>query len=242
MRHLVVDPGAHTQSPLHPLDARAKIVAVAAALLLVVSEPPTAFAPFAGYGVLVATLCVAGRVPAGRLLVRLALAAPVVLGAALFLAVAPAGGGTGGPAVALSMVLKAATAVALATFLVSVERLRGILTGLGGLGLPAGLVAVAVYMYRYAILLGDEVLRTNRARLSRTPGRLVVGRVHVFGHQAAVVFLRGWRRARRVHQAMASRGFSGTLPGPPAERPGWADIGFAAAVVAAFAAVRLGWP
>lgn len=242
MRHLVVDPAGRTPSLLSGLDPRAKIVAVAAALLLVVSEPRTAIAPFAGYALAVVALFAAGRVPMRRLGARLLLAAPVVAGAALFLAVAPRTGGEGGPRIATAMVLKAGTAVALATVLVSIERLHRLLAGLGALGMPAGLTAVAAFMYRYSFVLADEVLRTTRARVSRTPGRLRVGRVEVYGRQAAMVFLRGWRRARRVHQAMASRGFDGVVPPGARMRLGVADVVFVAATVAIFAGVRLGWP
>lgn len=242
MRHLVAEFGAESPSVLRALDPRAKIVAVGGALLLVVSEPRTALAPFAGYGVLVVVLMVLGRVPPRRLAARLLLAAPVVAGAALFLALAPRTGGVGGPRIAGAMVLKAGTAVALATLLVSIERLHRILVGMGALGMPAGLTAVAVFMYRYSFILADEVVRTSRARASRTPGRLVVGRVEVYGRQAAMVFLRGWRRARRVHQAMTSRGFSGVMPGGPSLRLGIVDVLFVVATLAAFAAVRVGWP
>lgn len=242
MRHLVADGPAGPDSRLASLDPRAKIVAVAGALLVVVSEPRTAVAPFAAYVVLVGLLLALGRVPVRRLVQRLLLAAPVVAAAAVFLALAPRTGGVGGPTAATAMSLKAATAVALATLLVSIERLHRIVAGLAALGMPAGLAAVATYMYRYGFVLADEAVRTTRARVSRTPGRLRGGRVRVYGRQAAVIFVRGWRRARRVHQAMVSRGFDRIAGGAPPMRLAAADVAFTVAVVGAFAAVRLAWP
>jgi cobalt/nickel transport system permease protein len=104
------------------------------------------------------------------------------------------------------------------------------------------LTTVAAFMYRYAFILGDEVIRTSRARSSRTPGRLRAGRIGTYGGQAAMVFLRGWHRSLRVYQAMQSRGFTGALPGPPALRAGWTDLLFLVAVTGAFALVRGLWP
>jgi cobalt/nickel transport system permease protein len=142
----------------------------------------------------------------------------------------------------LSVAMKAFTAVALVTLLVATERFDRILSGLRSLGLPRMLTTLAAFMYRYAFILGDEVIRTGQARASRTPGPLRAGRIRTYGGQAGMVFLRGWGRSQRVYQAMRSRGFTGVLPAPPAPTLAWADLLFLAATAGGFALVRGLWP
>ncbi len=242
MRHAFLDRYSDRDSPVHRRDPRVKITGVLLALLLVVSEPSGAVAPFAGYALLTLLLLVLGRVPAAFVLGRMLLVAPIVLTATLFLVLEGGARWEGGLSAGLSMSLKAFTAVALVTLLTATERFHRILAGLRSLGMPRMLTTLAAFMYRYAFILGDEVIRTGRARSSRTPGRLRVGRVRTYGSQAGMVFLRGWRRSRRVYQAMRSRGFTGVLPGAPALRAGWADLVFLVVMTCGFALVRGLWP
>lgn len=239
MRHAFLDHHGDRDSPLHRRDPRVKIVGVLLAVLLVVSEPAGTLAPFAGYALLTVLLLALGRVPATFVLRRVLLVAPIVLTAALFLVLEGGAASDGGLGAGLSMGLKAFTAVAIVTLLTATERFHRILAGLRALGMPPMLTALAAFMYRYAFVLGDEVLRTGRARSSRTPGRLRAGRVRTYGSQAGTVFLRGWRRSRRVYQAMQSRGFTGTLPGAPPLAAGWTDLLFLALMTGGFSLVRV---
>jgi cobalt/nickel transport system permease protein len=233
-------PLAVCDSPLRRLDPRAKLLLVLGALLAVVSEPAGALRPFLPYYAMTAALLVVARVPPGFLARRLAAVAPLVGVAAALLLLA--GGGAGGVEPALSLLLRAFAAVALVTLLVATERMSGILWGLSGLGMPPLFGTQSAFMYRYALLLGDEAMRTERARRSRTPGPLRTGRLRTLGGQAALVFLRGWKRSRAVYSAMLSRGFTGHFPFPPPGRLRTADLAMALAGVGAFVAVRLLWP
>jgi len=219
-----------------------KIVAVLLALFLVVSEPPGALSPFGAYALLTALLLALGRVPAGFVLKRLLMVAPIVLMAALFLALEGGAALDGGLGAGLSVGMKAFIAVALVTLLSATERFDRIISSLRSLGLPRMLTTLAAFMYRYAFILGDEVIRTGQARASRTPGTLRAGRIRTYGGQAGMVFLRGWRRSERVYQAMRSRGFTGDLPGRPTPALGWADLLFLAGTAGGFTLVRVLWP
>jgi cobalt/nickel transport system permease protein len=219
-----------------------KIVGVLLALLLVVSEPPKALSPFGAYALLTVLLLALGRVPAAFVLKRLLLVAPIVLMAALFLVLEGGPGLDGGLGAGLSVGMKAFTAVALVTLLMATERLDRILSGLRSLGLPRMLTTLGAFMYRYAFILGDEVIRTSQSRASRTPGPLRAGRIRTYGGQAGMVFLRGWQRSQRVYQAMRSRGFTGVFPGNPAPALDWADFLFLAVTASGFALVRGLWP
>jgi cobalt/nickel transport system permease protein len=238
-------------SPIQRLDPRAKLLLVLGALLVVLSEPPGAVSPFAAYFALILSLLAVGRVSPRLLAWRVAAVAPIVVGAAALLLLA--GGEAARPETALSMVLRAFAAVALATLLVATERMSGILWGLSALGMPRLFCTLSAFMYRYALLLADEAARIERARRSRTPGPLRAERaperaqryrvrIRTLGAQAALVFLRGWKRSQAVHAAMLARGFTGHFPfAPPGPLP-TRHLAVVAAGLAAFLAIRLAWP
>ncbi len=222
----------------HRRDPRAKLLLVTGALLVVLSEPVGAVAPFAAYYVLVTGLLLATRIPPGFLARRSAAVAPLVLTAAgLILLV-----GGGSREMALSLLLRAFAAVALLTLLVGSEETGEIVWAMGALGMPRLLTTQSAFMLRFAHLLGQEVTRTDRARRSRTPGALRAGRIRTYGQQAALVFLRGWKRSQVVHQAMLARGFTGAFPVPPRRGMRPADVALVLVGVSVFLAVRLLWP
>jgi hypothetical protein len=67
-------------------------------------------------------------------------------------------------------------------------------------------------MYRYTSLLSEEHARLERARESRTVRPLGRQIFAVYGRQLAMLIVRSWDRADRVHAAMLSRGFDGGWP------------------------------
>lgn len=221
-------------SLLHRLDPRAKIVMVTGTMLVVLSEPPGALAPFRLYAPLILGLLLVARVSPRFLGRRLLAVTPFVMVAALLILLT----GAGPNEVAGSLVLRALAAVALLSLLVATEPISRILWGLDAVGLPRVLTTQAAFMLRFAHILGEEAVRTDIARRARTPGPLRAGRLRTLGQQAALVFLRGWRRSHVVHQAMLSRGFTGTFPVPPGRRLLARDVGAVAVVLGAFIAVR----
>lgn len=227
-------------SPIARFDPRTKLVLVLGSLLVVLSEPVSSVRPFAPYFALIGALVVVARVPPVFLARRLAAVTPIVVFAAALLMLA--GGEAAGADRALSLVLRAFAAVALVSVLVATERISGILWGMSALGMPRLFCTLSAFTYRYALLLGDEAMRTDRARRSRTPDRIRAGRLRTLGGQAALVFLRGWRRSRDVYNAMLARGFDGHFPFPAPGRLAPGEMLTAATTLAAFIAVRVFWP
>jgi len=82
------------------------------------------------------------------------------------------------------------------------------------LGLPGALSQQVAFLHRYAFVLGSETARIHRARSMRAFGRRVAP--GEFASLAGHLLLRAWDRARRIHVAMLSRGFTGHFP---ARRP-----------------------
>jgi len=145
---------------------------------------------------------IAGRVPVGRLLWRLACFAPFVAGAAV--AAAWHGeAGTGWRAVALRGGLCLATVVVFGA-VTPFAALPGVLKRAG---VPTLLVTTLTLMHRYLFVLGDEAQRMQRARASRT---LVRSQRFAWAMPAEVVgrlFVRASERAERIYLAMCARGW-----------------------------------
>lgn len=247
MKHAYPDRYGDLDSLLHRLDPRAKIFGFTAAILVIVSEPRGELFPLALYGILIGFLLVLSRIPPVFILRRCLVAVPFILAAALLLPLSIAlegRPGSGVPAEAwshsLSILIKATTAVCLLVLLTSLDRFHRLLKGLVAAGIPPVFGVLAALMYRHIFILNDERLRTQRARISRTPGRLRTGRLRVIGNQAAVIFLRSWERAHIVHQAMLARGFDGTFPEYEDLSFRRGDLLFLVVFCGLFLAVRLG--
>ncbi len=209
MKHSFLDRFSELDSPIHRLDPRVKIVALLAAILIVVSEPRGEVGAFWLYYMLAAILLAVSRIPLSFVMKRCLMVTPFILMAAGLMLLTGSGNSYD---VAASIALKAFAAVILLTILTSTERFHRLLGGMRALKMPELLGTLSAFMYRYAFILSDEVMRTTRARQSRTPGRLKTGRFRAYGNQAATIFLRSWERSETVYNAMCSRGFTGRFP------------------------------
>lgn len=156
----------------------------------------------AAVAALLVAAVVAGRVPVGRLLLRLVCFVPFVAGAAVA-ALWQGAAGPGWRVVALRGGL-CLSAVVVFGAVTPFAALPGVLRRVG---VPQLLVTTLALMHRYLFMLADEAQRMQRARASRTlarPRRLawlmpaeVVGRL----------FVRASERAERVYLSMCARGW-----------------------------------
>lgn len=220
-------------SPVHALDARAKTVgALALVLGIVIGAPPRPleFALIAA-GLLLVTAV--ARVPVEALLGRSLVVLPVAITLALFAPLTPLGWPLAWAIVGKSW-LSALTIVVLSAT-TSPPRL---LAGLRALGLPAVFVATLTFLYRYTSLLAGQIVAMRRAIASRGADLSARRRVALLGNLAGSLFVRSYERGERLHSAMLSRGFTGTLPAGASARVRVTDIAVAiAGVLAGFAIV-----
>ena len=246
MKHDYFDKYSGLGSFIHLLDPRTKILTFLAAIGIFVSEPRGEVFPFLFYYFLLSVLLGMSRIPLSFVLKRFLMAFPFILMAAVGLPLSHLAGSTEGTAFttqmalsSLSIVLKAGAAVIVLVLLTSTSKFHMLLKGMRSLRMPSVLGVMSALMYRYLFILNDERLRTNRARESRTPGRLRLNRFKVLGHQIALVFLRSWSRAHTVYYSMLSRGFQGEFPGFSPLRFHWADGLFFLSCILCLLAVRL---
>ena len=211
---------------VHRLEPHVKLVAVLCFAVLVVATPVHApWAPAAYAGHLLAVLSAAALAGVGpvRLVRGLVVEVPFVAFAVLlpFVATGPrvevlglslseSGLATGG-----GLLAKATLSILAATVLAATTEPRALLRGLERLRLPQVLVQILMFMVRYADVVGNELHRMRVARESRgfTGGGL--RGLRVLGATAGALFVRSYERGERVHLAMVSRGYTGSLPGAP---------------------------
>ncbi|MFD9333528.1 cobalt ECF transporter T component CbiQ [Streptomyces sp. NPDC060028] len=240
----------HGHSPIHGLPPHCKLAATLAFVLVVVSTPREAVWAFGLYAVLLAAVTAAARIPAGFLLRRLLIEVPFVAFAVLmpfvaegervdFLGLSLSVSGLWG---AWNVLAKGTLGVAASVLLASTTELRALLLGLQRLKLPPLLVQIASFMIRYGDVITDELRRMSIARRSRGFEASGIRHWGVLAKTAGALFIRSYERGERVHLAMVSRGYTGSMPvidEVAATRAQWA---YAAVLpVTALAVCLMGW-
>ncbi|MGD6744942.1 cobalt ECF transporter T component CbiQ [Streptomyces sp. BH106] len=207
-------------SPVHALPPHTKLAAVLCFVIVVVSTPREAMWAFGLYAVLLAVVAATARVPAGFLLKRLLIEVPFVAFAVLMPFVAEGSrvqvlgmslseSGLWG---AWNVLAKGTLGVAAAVLLASTTELRELILGLQRLKLPPLLVQIASFMIRYGDVITDEMRRMKIARESRGFEAKGVRHWGVLAKSAGALFIRSYERGERVHLAMVSRGYAGSMP------------------------------
>jgi cobalt/nickel transport system permease protein len=123
----------------------------------------------------------------------------------------PARASLGLAGVALGIVTKNSLAFLAVLTLTGTIPFPRLLAALSALYVPDVLVSTLHFMYRYLFVLAEELDRMVKARRSRTfrrSGRLDWG---LLTGLIGVLFLRALERGERVHAAMKSRGWDGTI-------------------------------
>ncbi|MFI6657717.1 cobalt ECF transporter T component CbiQ [Streptomyces sp. NPDC050523] len=240
----------HGHSPVHALPPHTKLAAAFAFVVVVVSTPREAMWAFALYAVLLGTVARLARVPAGFLLKRLLIEVPFVAFAVLMpfvaegehvdvLGLSLSVNGLWG---AWNVLAKGTLGVAASVLLAATTELRELLLGLQRLKLPPLLVQIASFMIRYGDVITGEMRRMRIARESRGFEARGVRHWGVLAKSAGALFIRSYERGERVHLAMVSRGYAGSMPvidEVTASRAQWSyalTLPFAALVVC-----LLGW-
>jgi len=219
------------KSPVHALDARVKLPLALAYILALALIPAGAWAAVGAAALALWWAVIQSRVGLGLIVGRAFVALPFALvavtlmfsrpGAPLFaIALGPLHlTATDAGAVAfLSVVVKSWLSVQAALLLTATTHFTAVLGALRALHLPAVLVAILSFAYRYLFVLADEANRMLRARDCRSaalPGRRAGGslawRAGVVGQMVGTLFVRAYERSERIYVAMLSRGFDGEL-------------------------------
>ncbi len=239
----------HGHSPVHRLPAHTKVVALVAFVLVVVATPRELYWAFAGYALLLGAVALVAGVPGGFVLRRMVIELPFVVFAMLlpFVAQGPQVEVLGmsvsesGLLAGWNILAKGTLGVVASILLAATTDARDLLLALQRLRVPSLLVEIMSFMVRYADVVGDEMRRMRIARESRGFNARHAGHIPVLTRTAGALFIRSYERGERVHVAMLSRGYAGSMPllgGTAAGAASWAaaaSLPVAAACIAALA-------
>jgi cobalt/nickel transport system permease protein len=218
------------ESIVHALDPRAKILIALALILAVALTPPGAYVAYALLYLFLLLAVRLARIDLGYVIKRSFIAIPFALAAVTLpftvpgdtLATLPIFGGAvisvEGTVRFASILIKSWISVQAAIFLVAITPFPDLLWGLGALHVPATLVAIVSFAYRYLFVLSDEALRLMQARAARSAvvdgrraGGSLLWRGKVTGRMVGGLMLRSMERSERIYNAMLARGYAGQM-------------------------------
>ena len=240
MKHAFLDHHSGVESPIHHLDARAKIIVFLSLILVGVSTRPSSFLLFSLLALALISIALLARLPLTHLAKKIVVILPFLFLVTLsipFMKKDTLGGGyslgLGGLSVSQSglwilwtAIIKSCLGVFSMILLSSTTAFPQLIKGMERLGTPKIFTVLTSFMYRYSFILVDEIHRMKRARDSRCFGGKWFWHSKVIGHMVGWLFLRSFRRGERVYLAMLSRGFQGTMPETTAGKIGWGEILF----------------
>ena len=210
----------HGHSRVHRTPAHRKILALVAFMLLVVATPRDWYAVFALHAVLLLSVVAASRVPPTYLAKRMVVEVPFVVFAVLvpFVATGPRTDVLGvsvsepGLVAAGALLVKGTLGVLAALTLAATTEPADVLRGLQRLRMPDVLVQIMGFMIRYLEVVTSELGRMLVAMRSRGCDPRSPRHWPALARSLGALFVRSYERGERVHLAMLSRGYTGTLP------------------------------
>jgi cobalt/nickel transport system permease protein len=254
MHHHFIDRFAMGDSPIHRLDARAKLAAVLGYTVVLISFDRYAVAELAPLAVLPLAMLWFGRVPVWFALRRVAILSPFILMLVLVSPIydrAPQAVSfgpwkyavAGGWLTAADLAVKFAFGVLALTAMISTTPFALLLEAMRRLGMPQAIVMQLGFLYRYLFVLIDEAMRVRRARDFRGAALAPAGRrLAAAGGVIGTLFVRTLNRSQRIHVAMAARGYRGEPRSLSRLHFGRSDALFLLGVAAYLAACRWGYP
>lgn len=219
---------ARMQSPLHCLDARAKLIVTVVFLVTMLSVPLTKLSELLLYFVFPLVTAARGGLNYLQIFRRSLIVLPFVTFIGVFnlfydrepvfrigmLVV------TSGWISFLSIILRGLLSVQALLILVYSTGYYRICRSMQRLGVPSVFTTQLLFVYRYIYVLVDESLAMSRARDARSFGRKSYP-LKVWGTLIGQLLIRTFDRAELISRAMLARGFTGTIPADIYPRTTW---------------------
>ena len=210
----------HGHSVVHRAPAHVKLLVLLAFVLVVVATPKDWFAAYGVYLVAVGAVIGLSQVPPAYILKRTVVEIPFVVFALLmpFIATGPRTEVLGvsvseaGLLAGWALLVKGTLGVLASLTLAATTEPPDLLVGLERLRMPQQLVQIMGFMIRYVDVVADEMRRMRIARESRGFDAHNPRHWPVLGRSAGALFIRSYERGERVHLAMVSRGYTGSMP------------------------------
>jgi cobalt/nickel transport system permease protein len=209
----------HGHSVIHRAPAHLKILTLVGFMLVVVATPREWYPVFGGYLLLLLGVVAASRVPFGYLAKRMVIEVPFLMFAALmpFVATGPRVEVLGvalsepGLLAAWGLVAKGTLGVLASLTLAATTEPADVLVGLQRLRMPALIVQIMGFMIRYLDVVTADLGRMLTAMRSRGVDPRSPRHWPALARTLGALFVRSYERGERVHLAMLSRGYDGTI-------------------------------
>jgi len=251
MEHGFLDRDAYSDSPIHRLDARIKIIGLLAGIIVCVGTPAQSYASFGVYAAGLIVIIALTKISPVRIAKRAMIVLPFIFMIAVFapfLKTGQVGGGynlglfRGAEVVTPALVVwnvtvKALLSMLMVIVLTSTTPFPELLHGLRRLRVPDVFVMLLSFTYRYLFVIVDEFQRMRRALVSRGWRGRWIWQAGVLGQLIGAIFIRTYERAERIYAAMISRGYEGQFGYLSVKKPALGDAlfltGFLGPVLAA---------
>ncbi|GAB3658773.1 cobalt ECF transporter T component CbiQ [Nocardioides korecus] len=213
----------HGHSPVHRAPAHLKLLALVGFMLVVVATPrgPSAWMLLLALDLVVLLGVVRlSRVPPAYLARRMVVETPFVVFALLVPFVSEGarvqvlGLSVSEPGLwaALGLLAKGTLGVLASLTLAATTQPQEVLVGLRRLHVPDLIVQIMGFMLRYLDVVSAEMARMGTAMRSRGCDPRSPRHWPVLARSLGALFIRSYERGERVHLAMLSRGYTGTMP------------------------------
>jgi cobalt/nickel transport system permease protein len=210
----------HEHSPVHRLAPQVKLAAAFGFVLAVAVTPREAMWAFAIDAAALAVVVRLARLPVAFVLARLAVILPFITFAFLIpfvgsgervdvLGVSVSQAGLWG---AWNVLAKATLGATVSILLAGTTEIPSILRGMAQLRVPETFTAIAAFMIRYLELIAGDLRRMRTAMTARGYDPRWLWQARPIATSAGALFIRSYERGERVHAAMLSRGYTGTMP------------------------------
>lgn len=210
----------HGHSRIHRAQPQHKLLALVGFMLVVVATPREWFWLFGLYFALLLVVVALSRVPFSYLAKRMIIEVPFVIFAILmpFVATGPKVEVVGlslssaGLLAAWGLLAKGTIGVLASLTLAATTEPVDLLRGLERLRMPTLIVQIMGFMIRYLDVVTAEMGRMLTAMRSRGCDPKSPRHWPVLARSLGALFIRSYERGERVHLAMLSRGYTGSLP------------------------------
>jgi cobalt/nickel transport system permease protein len=213
---------------LHQFDPRLKIVVTVILILGIVQTPDGYWLGFGLQWLVLAGLAWLGHISPLRLARLGGISLPFTLAAITlifttpgptWISLGPFTLSTSGTLRFITIVIRSWLAVQCAILLSTTTALPDLLWALGKLRVPAPILLIIGFMYRYLFVLQDEALRLMRARQARSAwesdsnkiGGNWARQLRVSGAMIGTLLVRSYERSERIYMAMLARGYQGQI-------------------------------
>ena len=210
----------HGHSPIHRAPAHLKLLALLGFMLVVVATPGAWWPAFVVEALVLLTVIGVSRVPVTYLAPRMVIELPFAAFALLmpFVAEGPRIEVLGlevselGLHAGLTLLAKGSIGVLASLTLAATTEPQDVLRGLDRLGMPDLIVSIMGFMIRYVDVVTGELSRMLVAMRSRGCDPRSPRQWPALARAMGALFIRSYERGERVHLAMLSRGYDGSLP------------------------------